>query len=189
MRNLLTELVKLLLVVFTTLLTIWASDYFVRRRRVETYRELLYKERLQIYRDLWTRYVSITRSLGNKGAALSVQGLRELLEQNRARHGQLISDRASSSPVGPVSSRDITGLLDEIDGFIAFARGVYIVLDTDTVATLEGAIRVIEGKVQREPTVINWSELHKRSQDLQDAIRRELGIDKLRELEAILRSS
>jgi predicted nucleic acid-binding protein len=190
MDGLIGESLKVLLIVFTTLLTTWTKDFFEKKRRGDKYKELLYKERIQLYRDLWTQYVKVTRSIGTKTGSLSVLGLRKAKDEVESRKLQ----RALTDvlPIGTTDSsegEDIQNLLFDIDAFIAFARGAYILLDSDTAGALEAAINVIEGKVNEKEVLINWGDLHNCSEELHNAIRRELGIDKLRRMEKIFSSA
>jgi predicted nucleic acid-binding protein len=184
------EFSKILLIVFTTLLTSWTKDFFEKKRRGDKYKELLYKERIQLYRDLWTQYVKVTRSIGTKTGSLSVLGLRKAKDEVESRKLQrALTDALSIESSDRSATEEIQNLLSDIDAFIAFARGAYILLDSDTVAALEAAINVIEGKVNEKGVLINWGDLHYCSEELHDAIRRELGIDKLRRMEKIFSST
>jgi len=57
-----------------------------------------------------------------------------------------------------------------------------------TVRALTAAIAIIEGKASGARLMIDWGDLHTGSAEFQQAIPRELGVEKLRALERMLKS-
>lgn len=180
------DLLKIVFLVIVALLTAWLRDYYVRRRRSDSYREHLFKERLEVYRQLWQRYIRLTRSLGTKGASLTTVGLETI--HSRLPSGQIHIPKGTDNDTMYSTNLEsqVDKLTNEIDEFISFARGAYILLDSDTVNGLESIIQLIEGKVEGQRITIDWGALHHHSFLLQDTIRAELGIDKLRDMDVIL---
>lgn len=178
--NWLAEFLKLVPLLLAALLTAWLSDYYLRRRRREVYREHLFKERLKIYCELWQKYVLIARLLGTEGASSTAAALR-MLTLSRGHPGVPSVTEESSQ-----QNNKAEEILGEVESFIAFARGSYVILDPATLNALEKIIMLIEGKSIAGSLVIDWGELHRRSLDLRRAIRRELGIDELREIDEII---
>jgi hypothetical protein len=184
--SLLIELLKIAFLVLITLLTAWLHDYYTKRRRGESYREHVFKERLGVYRELWQRYVRLTRMLGTKGASLTAIGVQTV--QSRLPSGRV--HVGTTTDVGstevPTTRSLVESITSDIDDFVSYARGSYILLDIRTVEALELIIQLIEGKTQGDGLRIDWGALHSQSFALQDAIRTELGIDQLRDLKEIL---
>jgi hypothetical protein len=184
--SLLIELLKIAFLVLITLLTAWLHDYYTKRRRGESYREHVFKERLGVYRELWQRYVRLTRMLGTKGASLTAIGVQTV--QSRLPSGRV--HVGTTTDVGstevPTTRSLVESITSDIDDFVSYARGSYILLDIRTVEALELIIQLIVGKTQGDGLRIDWGALHSQSFALQDAIRTELGIDQLRDLKEIL---
>ena len=174
--NWLAELFKIVPILLAALLTAWLSDYYFRRRRRELYREHLFKERLRVYCELWQRYVSVSRLLGTKGDSSTAEQLqRDIL------------NRAPITAAGSTESRaKAKEILDSLESFVTYARGVYVILDPATLEALEQIIMLLEGKTGVDHLMIDWGELHRRSLALRYGIRRELGIDELREIDDII---
>ncbi|MEM8608401.1 MAG: hypothetical protein AAGF92_14930 [Myxococcota bacterium] len=167
------DIVKLAVTVMVALMTVWARDFFIKRRRPDRYREHLYKERLSLYREIWRRYVSLTRDLGTVGQSLSARGLKAQIRREET--GQTLAPR-----------EQVERLLASVHAFVAFARGSYILLDPGTLHALDEAIRTIEGKVGDGRSTIDWGRLRRLSGQLQQDIRRELGIEVLRDIDDIV---
>ncbi|HXI25297.1 MAG TPA: hypothetical protein VNG71_15645 [Pyrinomonadaceae bacterium] len=181
------DLLKIAFLVIIALLTAWLREYYVRRRRSDSYREHLFKQRLEVYRELWQRYVRLTRTLGTKGASLTAIGVAAV--HSKLPSGQIHVARTDSDGTHVTNAEPLLdNLTNEIDEFISFARGAYILLDPDTVKSLEAIVQLIEGKSEGDGITIDWGALHDYSFLLQDRIRAELGIDKLRDMNVILRS-
>lgn len=178
--SLLIEFVKIAFLVLIALLTAWLRDYYLKKRRGDSYREHVFRERLGLYREIWARYVALTRLLGKTGGSATASRLKEFSMGSR-------SNRSPNSEALPstqgVSAED---LLTQIDEFISFVRGNYVLLDAATQEALERAIKVIEGKRHREEVSLDWAELTKCSQSLQGALRSELGFEQLRDIREIL---
>ena len=177
------DLLKLIVVVLVAIVTAWLRDLYAKRRRVDNYREHLFKERLALYRELWERYVKMTRVLGTKGVSVTAIGLGKA-QQALQPTTISVTDKPSSS-TDTKSSQEIQRILDEIDEFIAYARGTYVLLDPKTVHALDAAIQIIEGKTRGGSLTIDWGALHRQSRALQHAIRNELGIEELRHIDEI----
>jgi hypothetical protein len=124
--------------------------------------------------------------LGTKGASLTAIGVQTV--QSRLPSGRV--HVGTTTDVGstevPTTRSLVESITSDIDDFVSYARGSYILLDIRTVEALELIIQLIVGKTQGDGLRIDWGALHSQSFALQDAIRTELGIDQLRDLKEIL---
>lgn len=172
------DILKIVIVVLVAFITSWLRDLYARRRRVDKYQEHLFKIRLELYHELWKRYVKTTRTLGNKNISLTTVGLSRELKNELKPNNDL--DHRNEK----IKNENI---LNEVEEFISYARSTYILLDSNTNRILDEAINIIEGRITQNNLIIDWHILNKKSLLLYNSIRSELGIVELKNIEDIAR--